>query len=425
MTVLVLHHRGSLAASPYDQWLADYDGDVLLLCSRENLELIGEDLPDGHGYRHAEAIVGYETTGRLEARVRELDAEYHISFIVNCQEYDLERAARLREVLGLPGQWSESVEPFRNKLAMKDTVRAAGIPVADYQAVECVTDIVGFAEEHGFPLVVKPRNGAGSMDVRVVRSRAELGDLIVDDLGLYGELRANLMVESFVPGPMFHVDGLVVDGRLAFAWPSRYLFVEADFAVDRAGRLDVALDRDDPLAGRLLAFVDRVLAAMPSPRTFAFHAEVFLTPDGSLVLCEVACRVGGAAIREVLRALFSVDINEWWVRAAVGLSVPVAPGRLPLVPGSAAGQVFFTKRAGAVRALPGPPPFPWVVKATVVVRPGQVVSSAAYTSDAVAFFVVIAPDRAAVERRLRQVETWFLSGLVIEQDEPAELPVAS
>jgi biotin carboxylase len=425
MTVLVLHHRGSLAASPYDRWLADYDGDVLLLCSREGLDLVGENLPTEHGYRHAEAIVGYETAGRVEARVRELALEYRIEYIVNCQEFDLERAAQLREILGLPGQRPASVEPFRNKVAMKDALRAAGIPVAEYRAVECATDLVAFAGEQGFPLVVKPRNGAGSVGVRIVRSAVELDELIGGDLGLYGELRSNLMVESFVPGPMFHVDGLVVDGRLALAWPSRYLFVEADFAADRAGRLDVALDRDDPLAGRLLAFADRVLAALPSPPTFAFHAEVFLTPDGSLVLCEVACRTGGAAIREVLRGLFTVDVNEWWVRAAAGLSLPVAPARLPLAPGLVAGQVFFTKRPGTVRGLPGRPPFPWVAKATVVVRAGQVLPAAGYTSDALAFFIVTAPDRAETERRLRQVETWFLSELVIDQDGPAELPVAS
>ena len=87
--------------------------------------------------------------------------------------------------------------------------------------------------------------------------------------------------------------------------------------------------------------------------------------------------------------------------------------------------MFFTKRPGTVHVLPGPPPFSWVVKATVVVRAGQVLPAAGYTSDALAFFVVTAPDRAQTERRLRQVETWFLSELVIDQDGPAELPVAS
>jgi hypothetical protein len=413
VTVLVLHHRGSLAACPYDQWLADYPGDVLLLCSRDHLELAGEGLPAApHGYRHAEALTGYETEGRLEARVRELDAAYGISHIVNCQEMDLERAAQLREILGLPGQRLDSVVPYRNKLVMKDVLCAAGVPVAAYRAVECVTDVVAFAREHGFPLVVKPRASAGSVDVRIVRSAAELAALLADGLGLYGSPRSSLLVEAFVPGSMFHVDGLAVDGKVLFSWPSEYLFVEAEFAVDRAGRVDVTLDRTDPLAGRLLTFADEVLAALPDPGTFAFHVEVFRTPDDSLVLCEVTCRTGGTAIREVLRGLFEVDINEWWVRASVGLPLPALSS--PLTPGPAAGQVFFTKWPGTVRALPGPPPFPWVVKAAVAVRPGQVVRTSAYTSDALAFFVVTAPDRAETERRLRAVETWFLSELVLE-----------
>jgi len=403
VTVLVLHHRGSLAGSPYDRWLAGHD--VVLLCSREGLDLIGEELPAVHGYRHIEAVTGYETAGRVEARVLELAAVHPIEYLVNCQEFDLERAAQLREILGLPGQRLDGAEAFRNKLSMKDTLSAAGIPVAPYQAVECETDLVAFAAEHGFPVVVKPRNGAGSVGVRIIRD-----DNGLTGFELEGELRSNLMVEAFVEGSMCHVDGLVVDGRLVFAWPSEYLFVEADFATDRAGRRDVALDRDDPLTGRLLTFTDEVLAAMPSPRTFAFHAEVFVRPDGSFVVCEVACRTGGAAIREVLRALFDVDINEWWMRGEVGLPLPASR----LSPRRAAGQVFFTRRPGVVRAVPGEPPFPWLTKATVMVRPGQVGRTAAYTSDAMAFFIVTGENRAQVERRLRKVEKWFLTALHLD-----------
>jgi hypothetical protein len=409
VTVLILHHRGSLTRSPYDRWLADYDSDVILLCSREGLDLVGEALPETHGYRHVEAVTGYETAGRLEARVRELAAQHRIEHLVNCQEQDLERAAQLREVLGLPGQRYDSVVPFRNKVAMKDTLRAAGIPVADHRAVECATDAVAFAAEHGFPVVVKPRDSAGSIGVRIARSHEEL--LAAVDIGAG---RSNLMVEAFVPGSMCHVDGLVVDGRPVFAWPSRYLFVEADFATDRAGRLDVTLDGDDPLTERLLAFARRVLAALPSPRTFAFHAEVFLRPDGELVLCEVACRAGGAAIREVLAGMYGMDPNEWWVRGEVGLPLPVDPARLPLTPARMAGQVMFTKRPGTVRAVPGEPPFPWVSKAAVMAAPGQVVRTAAYTSDALAYFVVTAPERAETERRLRRLAAWFQDGLVFD-----------
>ena len=55
MGILILHHRGALSQCQYDSWLPDYDGDLLLLASREHLGWVGEELPTGPtGYRHLE-----------------------------------------------------------------------------------------------------------------------------------------------------------------------------------------------------------------------------------------------------------------------------------------------------------------------------------------------------------------------------------
>ena len=423
MGALILHHRGSLAASPYDRWLADYDGDVVLLASRQHLELVGEELPSGDtGYRQLEALPDYEAGGRVEARALELARRYRLDRIIACQEQDLERAAQLREILGLPGQRLSSVLVFRDKVMMKDAARAAGIPVAAYRDVECAVDIIAFAAEHGFPIVVKPRDSAASIDVAILHTPEAL-DGYLDRAELSGRYRPNLMVESFVPGPMCHIDGLVIGGRVIFAWPSQYLFVEADFAEDHRGRLDVTLDPDDPLTARLLDFADRLLDALPGPDNFAFHAEVFHTPDDRLVLCEIACRTGGTAIRQILRTLFGVDANEAWVRAELGLPVPIVLDRTPLRPSTMAGQLSVTRRPGTVLAVPGRPPFPWIEQAAVFVRAGQTINRAAFSSDLMASFVVAGSDRELVERRLRRVETWFLSGLVIDGSSGADRTV--
>jgi biotin carboxylase len=411
MGVLILHY-GRLEITPYDQWLADYDGDILMLASREYMERVGERLPDGdHGYRHVEAVAGYEAGGRVEARVLELARTYQVDHIVAFQEADLERAAQLRDVLGLPGQRLSSVLPFRNKVLMKDAVSAAGIPVAAYRDVECATDIVAFAREHGFPIVVKPRDSSGSVGLKIIETAAELDTFLVEELDLYGEFQPNLMVESFVDGPMCHVDGVVVNGRLAFAWPSQYLFRLATFKSDPGGRLDVTLDPDDPLTARLLEFTERVLEALPGPQNFAFHAEVFHTPDDELVLCEIACRTGGASIREVMRTLFGVDPNHLWLRAALGLPLPVEQDRMPLRPSRMSGQLVLVKRPGTVLEVPGEPPFPWVEKTNIFITKGQVMGKPTYSADFLASFVVSAPSRRDSERRMRQLETWFFDEL--------------
>ncbi|UXX94640.1 hypothetical protein N7U49_26180 [Streptomyces sp. AD2-2] len=419
MSVLVLHQVGSLHAVPYDTWFADHAGDVLLLASRENLDRVGEQLPlSGAGYAYTESVDGYDTSGRLEERALDLAREYGVTHVVAPHERDLERAAVLREILGLPGQRTDTVLPFRDKSLMKELAAAAGVRVAAYREMETATDIVAFADEHGFPVVLKPRDSAGSVGLHILHSREELDSYLAEDFDLYGPDLPNLIAEEYVPGPLCHIDGLVLDGRLALAWPSQYQYALATYATDTGPRIDLTLDVDDPLAHRLLAFTERLLAALPGPENFAFHTEVFHTPDDELVLCEIACRTGGAAIRDIVTLLFGADPTESWLRAELGLPVAVEQppsGERPL-PRTMTGQLVLMKRPGRVAAVPDavPPEFPWVERFRVFVRPGQTLAAARTSSDFLCTVLVSGPDRATVEARLRQVETWFLEQLVLE-----------
>jgi D-ala D-ala ligase C-terminus len=420
MNVLVLH-RGSLATSPYDKWTADHDGEVVLLASREQIDHFGEKLPEpGNGYRHVEAIRDYDTGGRVEARALELARRYGVGHVIATQERDMERAAQLREILGLPGQRLDSVIAFRDKVLMKSMVSSAGIPVAPYAEVACAVDLISFAGKHGFPIVVKPRDGGGSVGLRFIHSKPELDAFLTGHFDLYGEDLPNLIVESFVHGPVCHVDGLVVGGRIVYAWPSQYLYVLARYKGDRGGRYDVTLDADDPLTQRLIEFIERVIDTLPGPSDFAFHAEVFHNTDDELVLCEIACTTGGAAQRDIQRTLFGIEPTETWVRAQLGLALPVDTS-VRLRPARLTGQLVLLKRPGKVLALPGDPPFPWVESARVFVRPGDVMDEPAFAADFMAMFVVSAPTRKMSESRMRELETWFLNAISIEAPEDRDV----
>ncbi|MET9102235.1 ATP-grasp domain-containing protein [Streptomyces antibioticus] len=416
MAVLVLHHRGSLAGTPYHEWLADYEGDLLLIASREHLALVSEQLPtEGGAYRRTAAVDAYETGGDLESLALEWAREHRVAHLVACQERDLERAAELRDVLGLPGQRMDTVLPYRDKALMKRRVAAAGLAVAPYLEVESAAELIGFAERHGFPLVLKPVDSAGSVGLRILESREELDAHLADGLDLYGPHLPNLLAEAFVPGRMCHVDGLVVDGRTVFAWPSQYQYTLASYRTDTGGRLDLTLDTDDPLTGRLLEFTDRALAALGGPENFAFHAEIFHTPDDELVLCEIACRTGGAAIRDIVRLMFGVDPSEAWVRAQLGLPLPEWLGAEKRTPRRMVGQLVLMKRPGRVaRIAEEPPDFPWVEKYQVFVGPGQTMGEAAFSADFLLTALVSGADRAECEARLRLLEGWFLEELVLE-----------
>ncbi len=408
MTVLVLH-RGSLAASPYDRWAEGHG--VVLLASREQLDHLGEDLPET-GYLHAEAVEGYDLAGRVEARALALAREHRVTHVIATQERDLERAAQLREVLGLPGQRLESVAAFRDKARTKAILAGAGIAVAPWVEIECAVDVIAFARDHGYPIVVKPRDGGGSVGLHIIRTEAELDTYLTTGFDLYDGHLPNLIVETYVEGPMCHIDGLVVGGEIVYAWPSQYLYALVTYKDDRGGRMDVTLDPGDPLSGRLVDFAEQVLDALPGPDDFTFHAEVFHGTGDRLVLCEIACRTGGAAQREIQQALFGIEPTEAWVRAQLGLPVPTGTGRLR--PATMTGQLVLLRRPGLVRAVPGEPPFPWVESARVFVRPGEVMEAPTFSGDFLAAFVVSAPTREESEVRMRRLQEWFLDGLSVE-----------
>jgi hypothetical protein len=414
VSVLILN-RGPLDLRPYDRWLAGHPelGELLLLASAEALGTPEGRLPDGlSGYAYAEAIVGYDTTGLVEARALELARRFRITHVVACQETDLVRAAVIREILGIAGQDVDSATAFRDKVVMKQRATAAGITVARYAEVETATDVLAFAREHGYPLVFKPRDGQSSIGLAIIRDLEALAEFLAgrDDLGT-GSVPA-LMVEAYVSGRMCHVDGLVVDGEVVAAWPSQYQYQLAALT-DEGPRLDLTLDPADPLAVRLLDLTDRVLAALPTPRHTTFHMEVFHTDDDRLVLCEIASRNGGALIKSVLEAMYGLNFPVEWVRTQLGLPLPIAvDGRLR--PARMAGQMLLLKRPGQVRHVPERPPFEWIEAYSPYIADGDTMNRATSSGDFMVAMVASGDSRDEVEARLRMAGQWFMDNVIIE-----------
>ncbi|MCX5380520.1 acetyl-CoA carboxylase biotin carboxylase subunit family protein [Streptomyces sp. NBC_00091] len=417
MTALVLH-RFPLDPFPYDRWLAELDGGVVMIAARDRIEGGGEQVPDGPGgYRRLEVVDTFDDEELLDRLALELAEEHQVTHVIAPHEADLFRAARLREKFGLPGQLPEGVLLFRDKVLMKQRLEAAGIEVAPHALPGTADEARAFAARHGLPLVFKARDGFGSVGLRIVTTTDELERHLAEAFAPGAALREDLLLEAYVPGRMCHVDGVVVGGRTVMAWPSQYQYDLSSFQADPGARVDLTLDPSDPLTPRLLALAEEALGALDGPDDYAFHAEVFHTPDDRLVVCEVASRPAGARIREVLTAVFGVHPVELASRAYTGLRLP-ALARLGegarLAPVRMAGQVLMMKRPGTVRGIPVTPEEPWVEFYGVFAEPGEVLSEAALSSDFLAAAVLSAPNREECERRLRALGARFETEIVID-----------
>ncbi|MET9859701.1 ATP-dependent carboxylate-amine ligase [Streptomyces smyrnaeus] len=380
------------ADTPYDKWAADAGIGLELLVS-------GNRFPQ---YRHvpgARCFPDYRTGGTLEQAVLETLTTTPAQSLVARAESDLLRAARLREVLGIPGQNWDSALAFRDKVLMKTLVAEAGLAVPDFAPIRVLVDLLAFLRQHGYPVVVKPAYGSGSTGTHVLRGPEDLSRLLNGPLPEYAQ------VERFVTGTMYVVDGLVVEGEPVTSFVSRYL---NDCLSYRSGTPlgSTQLTSDDPLVPRLIDFAHRVLGALPTPRCTSFHLEVFHTPEDELVLCEVASRTGGALTAAAIRAASGIDLDREWFLAQAVPRHPAPRGATGVEPGRAAGWVVFYPRSGQLEALPQDPP-PFVAEERHRGTVGAIYQGGAKSGVYLSGYVVTGGDAAQVEQRVDELVQWY------------------
>lgn len=408
MSVLVLN-RFRFSDAPYHE-LVPRDAGAVLVTAARSVPVNDADRQAALApFHEVHVIDDYDDAPMVEVLAHRLHRRHRFARVVAMSEFDLLRAARLREAWGIAGQGVESATAFRDKLDMKRRLRAAGVPVTDFGPVDNATDLVAFSERVGWPVVVKPRRGAASVGVEVLHGGDDLERLVQGPV-LRGDAPAGLLAEEYVSHVMYGVDGVVDGGEVAAACPSAYDASCLDFH-QGSGLQSVALDRGDPLAEELVALTRRALAALPHPPVMLFHAEVFRHRDRGLIFNEVGSRIGGAGIQHQLRSAYGTDPVAWFVRRE--LDAP-GVGRFPSDWRTVAGWALIPPRPGRLVALPGECPVPGVVACDVKVRAGDELAAAASSVDALALLIAVGHDAADVRRILAEASRWFEDGTIVE-----------
>ena len=121
---------------------------------------------------------GFGDENAILAQVRELAGRVRIHQ-VECQwEPLMVLAARIREMLGLPGMTVAETVPFRDKETMKQVLDAAGVRVPHHARAHTRAEVEAAIERIGYPAIIKPIAGAGSADTYRVDSPADLADVL-------------------------------------------------------------------------------------------------------------------------------------------------------------------------------------------------------------------------------------------------------
>ncbi|MFJ9559203.1 acetyl-CoA carboxylase biotin carboxylase subunit family protein [Streptomyces fuscichromogenes] len=322
MHVLIMQRPGS--AARYDHWIkaAAPQTRITLLTSADTDRPV-DDLAAGVRRVVVDDYGSPATTAEL---LRLCAADRPDRIFVNSED-DVLRAAEARTLFGIPGIDSATALRFRDKVAMKDLFDGLPVPAVPHREVRCCADLYAAQEELG-TIVVKPRDGAGSAGVRILSDGPAVRQACLDDPGLLTALHGGgLMAERYIESTVHHVDVLVDGGTALLVSPSRYLSAPHRFRTDNLA--SVMLDGGSPRAKLLTDTAERFVAGLPEGHgVHVLHMEFLEDASGAFFAGEVACRTGGALIKNAVRHTYGVDLSRAACLLSVGLRTePAEPGR--------------------------------------------------------------------------------------------------
>jgi formate-dependent phosphoribosylglycinamide formyltransferase (GAR transformylase) len=213
---------------------------------------------------------------------------------------------------------------------MKQALREVGVPTAASTAAQTASEVRDFAAQVGYPLILKPRAGAGASGTVRVDSDAEL-DAALNNFGSAD----SIAVEEFVEGHEAFYDTLSIDGQPVYDFVTHYYPNVLDAMRTRwISPQFVTTNRVDtvPEYAEVREMGRRVTRAL-GIGTSATHMEWFFGPKG-LRFSEIGCRPPGVRAWDLYAAANDIDIYREWSNAIVHGNVD-----LPLSRRRAAGIV--------------------------------------------------------------------------------------
>lgn len=233
-----------------------------------------------------------------------------IDRIVALDDFDVEKAAHIREIFRLPGMGQTTARHFRDKLAMRVKAQEEGINVPGFSSLFNDDDINQYLSTVPAPWLIKPRGEASATGIKKCHSAEEAWKVI----NSLGEKRHQYLIEQFRPGDVYHVDAINDNRRVVFCQVSKY--VNTPMEVAHGGGIfrsaTVIHDSED----------DKALQKMNSEVMKAFgmnysasHTEfIKCHEDGQFYFLETASRVGGANLAEMVEFATGVALWKEWAR---------------------------------------------------------------------------------------------------------------
>jgi formate-dependent phosphoribosylglycinamide formyltransferase (GAR transformylase) len=272
------------------------------------------------GYRHCGLMLDVPS---LQRSAREL-ANPAFDVIETIDEPLVEPAAALREQLGVPGLPLRTAKLCRDKVAMKEFLRKNAIPCAQSGSVASAADAHAFVEREGYPVILKPIAGFGSLSTFRCATAQELEQAVAR---LQPTTARPVAIEEFIEGHEGFFDSMCDAAGVRHEFAAHYYPGCLEAAQHRWISPQIAVTNRIEQGGyeELRALNRRVTDAL-GIRKAATHMEWFFGPKG-LKFSEIGARPAGERIWDLYRVANDFDVYREWALAILGRASEQRPSR--------------------------------------------------------------------------------------------------
>jgi len=333
-------------------------GRALFLTDSAHRAAAVEPAPDAASEVLAELCDHRAATAAVHEHLARHDQRLNGIACYDCESLPL--AAELAQCFGLRFASPQAVAACRNKHESKLRWREAGVPCPSARLVTDLEDVTSFRAATGPWTVMKPLTGSGSELVFLCRSEAECADALhALRVGLASHPNARMYpdceggiharrvfgAEEYIEGPEMSCDFAIRGGQVRI-WRVAQKIKARQTAFGTTAGYEVPAPAPHGLAQRL----GEAAAALGLDNCVAM-ADYILCEQRP-VLLEMAPRVGGDCLPDVIRASSGLDTLTAALDFAAGEEPHVPHGRRW---SRCLGVRFFAPAAGRVRRLDASP----------------------------------------------------------------------
>lgn len=277
------------------------------------------------GWLHAyEQVSNVCDEQKLYDAVRRVQSRGWVDRMEATIEAHMLTCARVREATKIPGVSVETTLVCRDKPLMKAFLSKHGIPCAQSTGADTPEEVRAFVKRVGFPVIVKPRAGAGAAGTTKVNTPGML-EAAMRASGVYQGV--SVAVEEFIEGHEGFYDTMTVGGEVGHEFISHYYpnVLHAMRTRECSPMIAVTNRMDAPGYDDLKALGRQVIKALQIG-TSATHMEWFFGPKG-LKFSEIGARPPGVGQWDLYCAANDLDLYKEWALGVCHKKTDQPPSR--------------------------------------------------------------------------------------------------